>query len=137
EDVITDVARHATIYARDVWRRHRVGRDPAQPQVPELRDLARRLDLLLTAVFGSSIPIRVAQPPAPTTLLVRIFRRRETPWPREAVPATDGVSLWLPARWPQADSEAAVLGYRAVALRLAVLARRGSAGLLPALEAAA
>ncbi|NLD56253.1 MAG: VWA domain-containing protein [Burkholderiaceae bacterium] len=137
EDVITDVARHATIYARDAWRRHRAGRDPAQPQVPELRDVARRLDLLLTAVFGRSFPIRVAQPPAPTTLLVRLFRRREAPWPREAVPATDGESIWLPARWPRADAAAAVSGYRAVALRLAAQARRGSAGLLPAVQAAA
>ena len=99
EDVITDVARHATIYARDLWQRHRTGRDRSMPQVPELRDLARRLDLLLTAVFGRSLPIRVAQPPAPTTLLVRFFRRREAPRRHEAVPATDGVILWLPARW--------------------------------------
>src|SRR5690606_34242157 len=45
EDVITDAARHATIYARDLWQRHR-----GKPDVPRplgLADVVHRLDLLI------------------------------------------------------------------------------------------
>src|SRR5690606_1568994 len=93
EDVLTDAARHATVFARDLWRRHR----PVEaPQVLRLQDVARRIDLLVAAVFGRSYALRVAQPPAPPTWLARWMRRRELPAGTAALPATDGVSLWLP-----------------------------------------
>ena len=103
EDVITDVARHATIYIRDLWRRNQL--EPNQSVQAALADapwrldaLTRRLDLLIVAVFGTSYPIRIAQPPAPATLLARLSLRRDGPRRLRAVPGTDGRSIWLPAQ---------------------------------------
>ena len=72
EDFIVDAARHTTVFVRDLWRRNRVDATPAPVT---LADLARRLDLLVSAVHGESLPLRVAQPPPPPTLLERLFRR--------------------------------------------------------------
>ncbi len=121
EDVITDVARHVTIYARDLWQRQRKGK-PAEEVV--LRDIAQRLDLLMAAVFGTSFPIRVAQVPAPPTFLTKVFRRREGPRVHRAVPATDGNSIWLPARLPPEEQDGALEWYRLMALQQALRAVR-------------
>jgi nitric oxide reductase NorD protein len=137
EDVITDVARHATIYAQGLWRRHRTARGKGERRAPPgLADFARRLDLLVTAVFGVSYPIRVAQPPAPPSLLSRFFGDRGTPPLQQAVPATDGTGIWLPSSPGEADPVVALDRYRAVALQQAMRARRGSAAAIdPAWEA--
>ena len=126
EDVITDVARHATVFARDLWRRHRA--PPQAPVVARLEDFAQRIDLLIAAVFGASYPIRIAQSPAPTTLLTKLLRRDRPPRLRQAVPATDGSSIWLPAICANADHETALERYRTAALQQAMRAQRGSAG---------
>ncbi|MGV3740979.1 MAG: nitric oxide reductase activation protein NorD [Burkholderiaceae bacterium] len=128
EDVITDVARHATIYAREVWRRHGISK-PA-PGGARLIDLAQRLDLLITAAFGNSYPLRVAQIPAPRTFLSKIFRRSDAPAGQIAVPATDGRNIWLPARIDDMPALPAVDCYRALALREAMRASRNGASLL-------
>jgi nitric oxide reductase NorD protein len=129
EDVLTDAARHATVFAQQLWRRHRPATQ--EPRALRLQDLARRLDLLVTAVFGRTYPLRIAQPPAPRTWLARWMRRRDLPPPGCALPATDGVSLWLPgefgAHLPQAQ---AVELFRLHALRQAMRAQRGAAALL-------
>ena len=124
EDVITDVARHATVFARDLWRRHRTM--PAAETVA-LAGISQRVDLLITAVFGSSYPIRIAQPPAPPTFLTKVFRRREGPRLRQAVPATDGVNIWLPYDSGIGDAALALERFRTVALQQAMRAHRGSA----------
>ncbi len=72
EEVISDVARHATVYARTLWHRYRTS--PDQPTTVTLNDVAARLDLLITAVFGEGYPMRVAQPPAYATMLAILFR---------------------------------------------------------------
>lgn len=128
EEVITDVARHATIYARALWQRHRK-RLPADAGV-SLRDVAQRLDLLITAVFGKSYPIRVSQPPSPPTFLVKVFKRGQGPWVTNAIPATDGVEIWLPAHLPEAGQPCAPDWYRVAALQQAMRAHRQSAGFL-------
>ncbi|HEY0845266.1 MAG TPA: VWA domain-containing protein [Noviherbaspirillum sp.] len=122
EEVITDVARHATIYARALWQRHRKD----SPPTVTVRDVSQRLDLLITAAFGAAYPIRVAQPPAPPTFLSKVFRRREGPPTKDALPATDGAAIWLPARLPPPDA-AALDWYRVIALQQAMRAARGSA----------
>jgi nitric oxide reductase NorD protein len=67
EDVITDAARHATVFTRALWRRYR---PPAEiPATVCLSDISQRLDLLITAVFGAGLRLRVAQPPPHPTLL--------------------------------------------------------------------
>jgi nitric oxide reductase NorD protein len=126
EDVLTDAARHATVFAQQLWRRHRPATQ--EPQALRLQDVARRLDLLVTAAFGRSYPIRVAQPPAPRTWLARGMGGRALPPPRSALPATDGVSLWLPAGFgPHLPEAEAVELFRLHALRQAMRAQRGAA----------
>jgi nitric oxide reductase NorD protein len=124
EDLITDAARHATVFMQDLWRRRAV---PSTPAPLSLTDLSRRLDILVTAVVGVSYPIRIAQAPAPTTLLKRLFERHERPRVRQAVPATDGVSIWLPASIGATDDGTILHRFRTMALQQAVRAFRGSA----------
>lgn len=125
EDVITDVARHATVYAQRLWRRHRPA--DAGPALLRLADVAERLDLLNAAVFGRSFPLRVAQAPAPPTWLSGVLWRHRLPPPRDVLPATDGRSIWLPASLSAGNGvTAAAECYRAMALRQAMRAARGS-----------
>jgi nitric oxide reductase NorD protein len=131
EDVITDVARHATVYAQGLWRRHR----PAQagPAPLELADVVRRLDLLIAAAFGRSLTLRVAQPPARSSWIGRMLLRHQLPPGHEAIPATDGHSIWLPASFKAAQSDAwAAARFRTLALQQAMRAERGSAAHFPA-----
>src|SRR5690606_9824036 len=124
EDVITDAARHATIYAQTVWRRHRPRK--AEPGL-SLEDAVRRLEILASAVFGRSLTIRPAQPPAPPSLLTVFFRRSQKPWPQHAVPATDGRHVFLPRRCSLPDAAQAMEAYRVCALQQGMRLVRGSA----------
>ncbi len=92
EDVITDAARHATVFVQALWRRHR----PRARDSVDVPALLHRLDLLLTGSFGTSFRLRLSQPPAPIPLVRRVFSRDELPSVREAIPATNGDSIWLP-----------------------------------------
>jgi len=132
EDVLVDVARRATTFARALWRRH-VAKAPAPPTV-RLADVASRLDLLIRSVFGTGYPIRAARPPAPVTLLSRAFLRRELPRAAVAVPSTDGVSLWLPSDSGLVDAERGLERLRLMGLAQAMRASRGSAQLMARLE---
>lgn len=125
EDVLSDVARHATIYTRELWQRHR--HDPAAPPQIRLADVAPRLELLLEAVFGRRFPLRIAQAPGRRSFLRRIFRRGDLPLPRGPVPATNDQALWLPPALDMTDAQAAVERFRLLALRQAIRALRGSA----------
>ena len=78
------------------------------------------------------VSIRIAQPPAPASLLTRLFRRHDAPRLQQAIPATDGASIWLPAACGEADPAVAVDRYRAAALQQAMRAQRGSVDLLVA-----
>lgn len=125
EDVITDVARHATSYAQALWRRHRP--PPSAIRTWGLADLATRIDLLVAAVFGQSWPIRTAQPPAPPGLLSRIANRHRGPIARTALPATDGTRLWLPSDLGLTSEQEGAETYQLLALQQAMRAHRGSA----------
>ncbi len=125
EDVIVDAARHATIYARALWQRHRPPPKHAPPL--SLADVAPRLDLLITALCGRSLPLRIAQPPAPTTFLTLVLRRGDGPLHHAPLPATDGACIWLPANFGGLDADAAMTRYRTIALQQATRAWRGSA----------
>lgn len=125
EEVITDAVRHATIYARALWRRH--GKTEPGPPGVALRDVAQRLDLLITAAFDKRYPVRAAQPPAPTTLLTKVFKAGEGPRTRIALPSTDGANIWLPPFLPDVDSGRALQWYRVLALQQAMRAHRASA----------
>lgn len=124
EDLVVDVARHATVFIRDTWRRHYA----SEPDAPvALATLARRLDLLVAAACGTSLPMRSALPPARPTLLHRIFHPRAHPRHGQAVPATSGDTLWLPAHLGICDLAQASALYRAMALQQARRAMRGTA----------
>ncbi|UYO93133.1 nitric oxide reductase activation protein NorD [Pollutimonas sp. M17] len=126
EDVITDAARHATIYARELWLRKR---GKARNEVPPiiLAQAAPRLDLLVNAVFGQSHPLRVAHPPAIPTLLTRWFRRHDVMPSTAPVPATDGSSIWLPNTVGAGNHKLAMERFRVMALLQAMRVQRGSA----------
>ena len=134
EDVISDVARHATVYVQRLWQRRRSALDTPRPIA--VQDVAERLDLLIHAVFGRSYPLRIAQPPAPPTLLSKVLRRIERPYRQAAVPATDGVNIWLPVCLDTTSLPLALERYRALSLRQAMRAERGSATLLETIETA-
>ena len=129
EDLITDVARHATVYAQALWRRHRP--PTSRAKVVTLADVAQHLDLLIRALFGTHYPLRVAQPPSPPTLLKKLFLRGENPSRQRAVPATDGASIWLPESSSCDDELLTTQRFRTQALQQAMRAQRGSAAHLP------
>lgn len=121
EDVIVDAARHATSFVQQQWRR----RAPRGPRPVALAEHAGRLELLLAAAFGRGLKIRPAQPPPPRTLLQALFRR--APALRQALPATDGESIWLPETLDITDGAEGLARYRVMALRQGMRALRGSA----------
>lgn len=127
EDVITDVARHATVFAQDLWRRHR---KLATPAPLDLQSLLHRLDLFITAAFHSRLPLRIAQAPARRTWIRNVLRKAELPVTDAAIPSTDGISIWLPRPLPNASERAALDQLRLMAMQQAQRARRGSARLL-------
>ena len=130
EDVITDVARHATVFAQDLWRRRRSPKTGRQPLF--LADVTARLDLLIVASFGRSFPIRSAQSPAPPSTLERLFRRQRVPRVRNGIAATDGTTVWLPSSIGESvPPPDAFARYRIQALRQALRAVRGSASVCP------
>jgi len=129
EDVIVDAARHATVFARELWRRGRAV--PADSPLP-LAAFAPRLDLLLTALHGRSLPLRIALPPARPTLLRRMLHRDAQPAHQLALPASDGHAIWLPGDLGTADAARAAALYRAMALQQAERAARGAAVVLGA-----
>lgn len=134
EDLITDAARHATVFVQAYWRRHRAHGAPGLPQL-ELPDAAARLDLLAHAVFGRSFRLRPSQPPAPRTFLDKIMRRNEAPPAAVALPGTDGESIWLPrAIGGGMPEQEALARYRLLLLQQAMRAVRGSAGDYPRRE---
>ena len=106
---------------------------PASPAPLPLADVAQRLDLLIAAVIGRSFALRIAQPPASRSWVGRLLLRNQLPPVRDAFPATDGRSIWLPATFGFAESDAtASARFRTMALQQAMRAERGSAANLPA-----
>jgi nitric oxide reductase NorD protein len=126
EDVITDAARHATVFVRDLWRRHH----PEKGVTVDVPALLHRLDLLITGAFGASFRLRVSQPPAPVPLVRKMFLRDEQPRTLEPIPATDGESIWLPMGPPHHSIEQ----LRVLALQQAARAQRCAPSHLTALQ---
>ena len=125
EDLLSDAARHATIYVRKLWLRYRP--PPPGPPTAMLVDIAPRLDLLITALSGSSLQIRAAQKPPHPTMLARFFRRVQSPWLTQPIPATNGQRLWLPVDSAIEDIDQGNELYRVMALQQSIRAQRGSA----------
>ncbi|WP_438970926.1 nitric oxide reductase activation protein NorD [Methylophaga sp.] len=132
EELISDAARHATVFAQRLWLKHKTL--PSLPQTVTLSDVTTRLDLLITALFDNSYPLRSAQLPARPTLLSKLFRHDREPRRQYPIPATDGVSIWLPPDTEITDSVRANELYRAMALSQVVRARRGGAELIASVK---
>lgn len=96
EEVLMDAARHATVAAQQLWQRWRNDRADV-PQRWLLADCRSRLELLIEAVLGIRLPVRVAQPAAPVSWLGRMLRQGSaTPGTSLALPANDGIAIYLP-----------------------------------------
>src|SRR5690606_9237456 len=102
----------------DLWLRHH--RPSASNGVLTLKEVARRLDALLTGAFGLTLSIRIAPPPAPATWLSKVFQRADAPCSDAALPATDGAAIWLPASLQDTPTMPALARYRLAALRQAM-----------------
>lgn len=125
EDVITDVARHATVFTHALWARYRASSETRT--VIQLADIAPRLGLLTEAVFGVSHRLRIAQMPARPTLLARTFKRDAFPQADLALPATDDHCIWLPPATGLTDTAQQIERFRTMVLVQAMRASRGSA----------
>lgn len=95
-----------------------------------LADVAPRIDRLVTKVFSKRFPLLTAEPPPKPSLLAAAFGFRRGPVRRRSIPATDGVSLWLPAHLGVSDEAQAWLRYRIMALQQAMRAQRGGAAVI-------
>jgi nitric oxide reductase NorD protein len=126
EGLLIEGARLATAGARELWWRVR---PPDAPPVLHLAPIRRRLELLLRALHGVTIPIVPADPePAPTWLARALGRARRASVGAAALSATDGERVWLPRTLDAVEGEAAALErYRLLALEQAARARDGFA----------
>jgi nitric oxide reductase NorD protein len=129
EDVIVDVARHATVHARALWRRR--ARHTAPAAAFDLLEWLPRLELLAAAVFPLVLAWRAAAPPPPPTFLRRL-RTRGMPVVRAALPATDGATVWVPDEVGSDDPAIATERLRVIALTQAARAARGAAARIAA-----
>lgn len=62
EDVIVDVARHATSFVRGLWHRRRNSRNESSVELPQT---FHRLELVIAATLGISVQLRAAQAALP------------------------------------------------------------------------
>ncbi|MEX2471971.1 MAG: VWA domain-containing protein [Gemmatimonadota bacterium] len=133
EEVILDGAHHATTTIASLWRRH-MGTE-GTPEV-RLTDVKHRLELLTRAVFGTTPPIGVAEPPAVPNWFGRVALRIPNHMVRKhAVAWTDGMRIRLPATLDAPDGEEeAIARYRAWTMSLAARCRRGTPDFLSTLE---
>lgn len=126
EGLLIEGARVAAAGARDLWWRVR---PPSEAPLFALGRVRQRLELLLCALYGETMPIFPADPaPAPTwlaRLLGRAPRHLAAPG---ALAATDGRHVWLPRALDARGGERAALDrYRLLAVEQAARAARGFA----------
>ena len=126
EGLLIEGARVAVAGARDLWWRLRPAGEPA---VLALGRVRQRLELLLSALYGETLPILPADPEPAPTWLARLFGRAPRHLARAgALPATDGERVWLPRALDARDGEGAALDqYRLLAVEQAARVARGFA----------
>ncbi|CAN5906731.1 VWA domain-containing protein [soil metagenome] len=129
EDVIAEGALFATRLVRDLWSRRAAGTTDHPPQ---LKDLRRRVELFVAAVFPDAPEIGVADPPAPPSLLARLARRRTAHlYSRSAISSTDGHRIRLPEALDGLPASAVLDRYRLLALEQAARASRRTSASAP------
>lgn len=124
EELILEGAHFATRVARDVWRRY--GTPVPDTTVP-LAGVRVRLEMFLSALFRTAVPIIRMEPPAPASWLSRLARgpahhRRD----ELLLSGTDGRHVCLPPTLPSiAGGQEALSLYRLLAVQQAArLVRR-------------
>jgi nitric oxide reductase NorD protein len=100
-------------------------------RVVSLDDVQRRLDLLITAIYGRSIPIEPIDQSVWNRERVRQLANRD-PRAREATPGGDGATIYLPPELAAGVGDAdAVARYRLFAIEQAERITRGTAERAP------
>ncbi len=129
EEVLIEGAHLATRLTRDLWQRWR----PSGNNRPGLDGLRRRLQLVISALFGGETEIGPAEPPPPPTLLARLARSGPAT-PRSAGPlaSTDGGRILLPPVLEDTPDDAAADRFLLLAIEQAARLRRGTGSFLPA-----
>lgn len=131
EGLIIDAAHRATAFVCRLWNHDNNVPDNACT----LSAYRQRLELLLSAVHGHAVSLRVAQPPPPPSALSRLFGRI----PRYLIetrplPANDGAAIFLPMQLDP-DERSALSPhhfFRLLALQQAERARRRAQQMGPA-----
>ncbi len=128
EELLIQAAIHATSAAQKLWRRY-----SSEPERVALADVRRRIELLLTLLYGAAPAVVPADPPAPAGLFARLVRRL----PRHLVDqrtlaSTDGRVVRLPPSLePSGVREHDARRYQLLALQQAARVARGSARYQP------
>lgn len=130
EDVILDGAYHATLTVRRLWRRQPADREENVLRLAEVRG---RLEFFVGAVFGQSLSIIAAEPPATLNLFFRLGHRIPRHLiERRILASTDGVRLRLPPTLAMAAAPVSAMEkYRLIVSEAAARAMRGTSDLLP------
>jgi len=116
--------------ARRVSARVRTAMRADDPSV-SLERVQRRLELLLTAVYGRAIPIAPIETNLWNRERVRQLANRD-PRAREPAPGVDGATIYLPAELgARAGDAEAITRYRLFALEQAERIARGTAFVAP------
>lgn len=126
EGLIIEGARVAVAGARDLWWRVRPAAGTPELALGRVR---QRLELLLHALYGGTVPILPADPePAPTWLARLLGRVPRHLAPAGALAATDGRHVWLPRVLDARDGDSAAIDrYRLFAIEQAARIVRGFA----------
>lgn len=122
-----DLPRNALIKARHQireWRENRRARVEGRNRTLQLERVHRRLELLLTAVYGRSIPIA----PLETNRWNRVTREgiRRQLWSDAPIAGVDGDTIFLPPALRELDDASALTRYRLIALEQAERLVRGT-----------
>ena len=83
-----------------------------------------RIELFLTALFGSADSVAAAEPPAPVSWLARLRRPRSSAQRR--LPGTDGARIYLPPALDIANGSDETREHLRLAVEQAVRLARGS-----------
>src|SRR6188768_1786108 len=132
EELILEGAHFATRVARDVWRRY--GTSVPDTAIP-LASVRVRLEMFLSALFRTPVPVVRMEPPAPASWLSRLARGRAHQRDEPLLSGTDGRHVCLPPVLPlTAGGQDALSLYRLLAVEQAARLIRRTPQVFAAIE---